>query len=114
MKILYRISHTSYSTTKKEFIVLPSFRGEDFFSQSETRIAHGDHVFLPIGMKFGNLKTRGSPDLVSLNWFRYCAFIIFEEKKYFYFCSVSQLRFPIHSKKYDNSMTSCTVSQSLK
>ena len=81
MKILYRISHTSYSTTKKEFIVLPSFRGEDFFSQSETRIAHGDHVFLPIGMKFGNLKTRGSPDLVSLNWFRYCLHLLFLKKK---------------------------------
>jgi hypothetical protein len=35
------------------FIVPPSFRGEDFlnFSQSETRIAHGDHDFCPIEMK---------------------------------------------------------------
>jgi hypothetical protein len=36
-----------------EFTVPPSFRGEDFlnFSQSETRIACGDHVFCTIGMK---------------------------------------------------------------
>ena len=35
------------------FIVPPSFRGENFlnFSQSETRIAHGDHDFCPIEMK---------------------------------------------------------------
>ena len=38
-------------STKKQFIVPPSFRGEDIFnfSQSETRIAHGDHVFVQSG-----------------------------------------------------------------
>ena len=36
----------------------PSFRGADFvlnFSQTETRIAHGDHDFCPMGIKCGNL-----------------------------------------------------------
>jgi hypothetical protein len=46
--------HNSY---KQQFIVPPSFGGEDFqnFSQSETRIDHGDNVFGPIGMKSGIL-----------------------------------------------------------
>jgi hypothetical protein len=35
------------NATKKQFIVAPSFRGEDFqnFNQSGTRIAHDDNVF---------------------------------------------------------------------
>jgi hypothetical protein len=39
--------------TKQQFIVSPNFRGEDFlnFTQSETRIAHGNYVFCPIRMK---------------------------------------------------------------
>ena len=39
--------------TKQQFIVPPSFRGNDFlnFSQSETRISHGDHIFCSVGMK---------------------------------------------------------------
>jgi len=46
MEILYRIPK------KQQFIVPPSFRKDYLnFSQSETRIAHGDHVFYPIGMK---------------------------------------------------------------
>ena len=46
MEILYRIPEN------QQFIVPPSFR-EDYlyFSHPETRIAHGDHAFYPIGMK---------------------------------------------------------------
>ena len=53
MEILHSIiSHTIILTMQK-FVVPPSFRGEHFlnFSQSETRIAHFDHVFSLIGMK---------------------------------------------------------------
>ena len=42
---------------KKQFIVAPSFRGEDFlnFSLSYTRITHDDNVFCLIRMKWANL-----------------------------------------------------------
>jgi hypothetical protein len=44
----YQIS-INLANVKEDFIVLPTIRGEYFlnFSQSETRIAQGDHVFCP-------------------------------------------------------------------
>jgi hypothetical protein len=50
MFVLYRTSHTSFIQSNNS-LYLPSFRGEDFlnFSPSETRIAHGDHIFVLSG-----------------------------------------------------------------
>jgi hypothetical protein len=47
-KDLFRTTHTSFL----QFIVPPSFKGEDFlyFSLSESRNLNGDHVFSPIRM----------------------------------------------------------------
>ena len=49
VKIFYKISQTSFLQSNKQFIVPPSF------SELETRIAHGDYVFCPISIEWGNL-----------------------------------------------------------
>ena len=41
-----------HHSTKKQFAVPPSFRWDFFLVQPETRIAHVDHVFCPIKMKW--------------------------------------------------------------
>jgi hypothetical protein len=48
MEILYRNSHISFLENNNLLFTVPtSFRGENLlnFSQPETRIAHGHHVF---------------------------------------------------------------------
>ena len=46
MEILYRISHTSFSQSSNSLCLLVSEKIFLNFSQSETRIAHGNHIFL--------------------------------------------------------------------
>jgi len=46
MEILYRISHTSFSQSSNSLCLLVSEKIFLNFSQSEARIAHGNHIFL--------------------------------------------------------------------
>jgi hypothetical protein len=50
MEILYRIFHTSFLQSNNSLFFLVLEEKNFFnFSQSETRIAHGDHVFVKSG-----------------------------------------------------------------